>query len=134
VTGVPSYLHLSPDALRFLDSGSLRRAIERSPTIERRSGARKHEVDLRLLDGKKARTPLELAATVFLSRRAAGRQPALRPLGRAALLARLRRDQPYAAAQPGWRRFERRIVELPAYELRRPEHPDVAIRLLRSLL
>ena len=35
-------------------------------------------------------------------------------------------------AGPDWRAFERRIVEVPAYELRRTEHPDSAIRLLRS--
>lgn len=134
VTGVPSYLHLSPDTLRFLTSGSLRKAIERSPTIERRSGTRKHELDLREVGGSLARTPLDLAATVFLSRRAAGGRPALRPLVRGALLARLRREQAYASAQPGWRAFERRIVDLPAYELRRAEHPKVAIRQLRSLL
>lgn len=134
VTGVPSYLHVSSDALRFLDSGSLRSAIERSPTIERRSGTRKHELDVRRLTGKLARAPLKLAATVFLSRRVAGRQPALRPISRRDLTARLRREQPYASAQPGWRAFERRIAELPAYELRRLEHPDIAIRQLRSLL
>jgi hypothetical protein len=133
-TGVPSYLHLSPQALRFLSATHLRRAIERSPVIERRSGARKFEVDLRVLDGKIARIPLRLAATVFLSRRAAGSKPALRPLDRAAMLPRLRREQPYAAAQPNWPAFERRIAGLPAYEMRRPNHPDVAIELLRSLL
>jgi hypothetical protein len=134
VTGVPSYLHLPSQALRFLRSQDLRLAIERSPTIERRSGARKFEVDVRALDGKIARTPLKLAATVFLTRRAAGRRPALQPLGRETLLARLRREQPYASSQPNWRAFERRIATVPAYELRRPEHPDVAVGLLRSLL
>jgi hypothetical protein len=133
-TGVPSYLHLSPQALRFLSTTRLRRAIEQSPVIERRSGARKFEVDLRLLDAKIARKPLRLAATVFLSRRAAGRQPALCTLERADLLTRLRREQPYAASQPNWPVFERRIASLPAYEMRRPKHPDVAIDLLRSLL
>jgi energy-coupling factor transporter ATP-binding protein EcfA2 len=134
VTGIPSFLHLGPDSLRFLQSNALLRVIERSPTIERRSGARKFEVDLRKLGRKIARAPLRLAATVFLSRRAAGRQPTLRKLEREAALLRLRREQPYAIAQPGWRAFERRIADVPAYELRRTEHPAVAVRLLRSLL
>jgi hypothetical protein len=134
ISGVPGYLHVSPQGLRFLRSHPLRKAIERSPTIERRSGARKHEVDLRKLDGKIARAPLRLAATVFLSRRPARRNAVLQPLGREALLERLRREQPYASAQPHWRAFERRAVRIPAYELRRPEHPDIAIRLLRGLL
>jgi hypothetical protein len=133
-TGVPSYLHLSPQALRFLSATRLRTAIEQAPVIERRSGARKFEVDLRLLDAKLARKPLRLAATVFLSRRAAGRQPALCTLERMDLLTRLRREQPYAAAQPNWPAFERRIAKLPAYEMGRPKHPDAAIDLLRSLL
>lgn len=134
VAGVPSYLHLAPQALRFLQSEALRRTIERSPTIERRSGARKFEVDLRELEGKIARAPLRVSATVFLSQRAAGRRPALRKLERDAVLARLRRQQPYAVAQPSWRAFEQRIVDVPAYELRRTEHPDESIGLLRSVL
>ena len=35
VTGVPNYLHLGPQALRFLQSRELRRSIESSPVIER---------------------------------------------------------------------------------------------------
>ncbi len=134
VTGVPSYLHVSRQAVRFLPSTSLRRVIERSPTIERRSGVRKLEIDLRELAVAVAPTPLQLAATVFLSLRATGRHPGLRPLGRAALLAQLRHEQPYASMQPNWREFERRIVDVPAYELRRPDHPKVAVRLVRDLL
>jgi hypothetical protein len=134
VTGVPRYLHVSRHALHFLPSSRLRSAIERSPTIERRSGTRKLEVDVRQLRGKIASRPLRLAATVFLSRRRAGSQPALQRLERKGLVARLRREQPYAAAQPGWRAFERRLVEVPAFELRRPGHPDVAVGLLRNLL
>jgi hypothetical protein len=134
VTGVPSYLHVSPHALRFLHSKRLRRAIERSPTIERRSGALKLAVDLRKLEGSLARVPQRLAAIVFLSRRTAGGRPALRPLERETLLARLRREQPYAAAGPNWSAFERGVLDVPAYELRRAEHPDVAVRLVRSLL
>lgn len=134
VTGVPSYLHLSPQALRFLRSKPLLEAIRGSPTIERRSGTRKLEVDVRKLTGRTARAPLRLAATVFLSKRPATRRPALRRLGRTALVAQLRHEQPYASAQENWRAFERRMVDVPAYELRRPEHPDVAVELLRGLL
>src|SRR5262249_27540946 len=72
ITGVPNYLHLAPSSLGFLPPGSLRRSIERSPVIERRSGARKLEVDLRKLRGEVVRAPLRLAGAVFLSRRRAG--------------------------------------------------------------
>lgn len=135
VTGVPSYLHLARDALGFLPPGALRRAIERSPVIERRSGARKLEVDVRKLHVKLPRKSLRLVATVFLSRRAAGHAQALRTIDRDACISRLRREQPYAVHTfPGWTSFERRVAALPSYELRRTEHPNVAVRLLRELL
>jgi hypothetical protein len=77
---------------------------------------------------------LRLAATVFLSRAAAGRRPPLLRLGRKALVSRLRHEQPYAAGLPNWSGFERRIAMRPAYELRRTEHPDMAVRELRAVL
>jgi hypothetical protein len=58
----------------------------------------------------------------------------LRTLGRNALLARLRREQAYAAGLHNWRDFERRIVGLPAFELRRMENPDVAVEQLKAVL
>ena len=135
VTGVPNYLHLARDAPDFLSPGALRRAIERSPTIQRRSGARKFEVDLRTLGAEAARKPLQLVATVFLSRRAAARRHALRTMDRDACISRLRREQPYAVRTfPGWPAFERRIATLPSYELRRTEHPGNAVRQLQELL
>jgi hypothetical protein len=135
VTGVPNYLHLTQDAPAFLRPGSLRRAIERSPVIHRRSGVRKLEVDLRQLRARIPRAPLRLVATVFLSRRAADRARALEALDRDACVARLRREQHYAVRRfPGWAIFERRVAALPAYELRRTEHPDLAVRQLRELL
>jgi energy-coupling factor transporter ATP-binding protein EcfA2 len=134
VTGVPNYLHVSSSALRLLRSVELRRAVARSPTIERRSGTRKLEVDLRAFSARIARSPLRLAAIVFLSKRTTSRSAALHRLEDRTWLRRLRREQPYACAQPNWRAFERRIADLPTYELRRSEHPDVAIHLLRSVL
>lgn len=135
VTGVSNYLHLTQGALAFLQPGPLRRAIERSPVIQRRSGARKLEVDLRELRARIPRKPLQLVATVFLSRRAARGAQALEALDRDACVARLRREQRYAARRfPGWAAFERRVAALPSYELRRTRHPDLAVRQLRDLL
>ena len=134
VTGVPNYLHVGAPALRFLQSAELHQAITRSPTIERRSGTRKLELDLRTVPGRIARSPLRLAAIDFLSERPASRPPPLRRLEDGIWLRRLRREQPYASAQANWRAFERQVARVPAYELRRTEHPDVAIRLLRSVL
>ena len=135
VTGVPNYLHLAPNALGFLQPGALRRAIERSPVIERRSGVRKLEVDLRKLGAELPRKPLRLVATVFLSRRPAGRTPPLEALAREAFLSQLRREQPYALRRSSvWGAFERRVAALPAYQLRRTEHPGIAVQQLHALL
>jgi hypothetical protein len=135
VTGVPNYLHLVPDALGFLQAGILRRAIERSPVIQRRSGSRKYEVDVRKLGAEPARKPLRLAATVLLSRETTGRAQACYPLERDSFVSRLRREQPYAVERcSDWAGFERRVARVPSYELRRTAHPDIAVRQLRSLL
>ena len=134
VAGTPNYLHVTPDATRFLPEGALLRKIRGSPQIRRRSGARKYEVDVRRLPARLASAPLELAAIVFLSRRTAAPGNPLEAIGRRALLARLRREQPYAANLPEWREFERRIARVPAYELRRLPHPDDSVAELRTLL
>jgi hypothetical protein len=134
VTGVPNYLHVRANALGLLEPGPLRRQIRRAPLIQRRSGARKLEVNLREVRGRITRIPLRLAAAVFLSRRKAGRQPPLKPLTRKQFLARLRSEQPYAAGLPNWRNFERRTMGVPAFELLRTTHPDVAVRELEALL
>jgi hypothetical protein len=134
VTGLPSYLHLIRDSLRFVRSPALRRAIERSPVIQRRSGARKLEVDVRKLPTAGSGKAFRIVATVFLSRRPAGPARAWRALDRSTCLSRLRREQPYAIRRSvDWEAFERRIGKLPAYELRRTE-PAVAVRHLRGLL
>jgi hypothetical protein len=125
---------VTPSALGFLERGPLLAQIQRSPMIRRRSGARKYELDVRTVPVRVATAPLRVAAIVFLSRRAAGRSSALESLGRKAALARLRREQPYAAGLASWREFERRIATLPAYELRRTAHPDAALQQLRALL
>lgn len=134
ITGVSNYLHLHTGALEFVESSQLRRRIQESPVIRRRSGARKFEVDLRELGGEIARAPLQLAATVFLSRRDAGNRSPIEPLRRGALLSRLRREQPYASGFPNWRRFEHHVSRTPAYELRRTRHPGEAIQQLQALL
>jgi len=135
VTGVPNYVHLTQDSLGFVRPTALRRAIERSPMIQRRSGVLKHEIDVRKLPAAGAGKSFRIVATVFLSRRLAGRARALRPLDRRSCVSRLRREQPYAVHTfAGWDAFERRVAARPSYELRRTEHPDIAVRQLRDLL
>ncbi|HEX6998506.1 MAG TPA: serine kinase [Gammaproteobacteria bacterium] len=134
VTGVPSFVHVPAGALASLERGPLVACIRRSPVIRRRSGVRKYEVDLRAVPGRIAGVPLRLAAIVFLSPAPGPHGAALAAVGRNALVRRLRREQPYAAALDGWDAFERRIADLPAYELRRDGHPRASVALLESLL
>ena len=134
ITAAPSYLYLQREALAFLPPGGLRQRILQSPRIRRRSGVVKYQLNLREMRSRIPRSPLKLAATVFLSRRSTRRQSALKPLNQETFLRRLRREQPYASGMSNWGDFERRIARRPAYELLRTEHPDIAVRELRALL
>lgn len=134
ITGVPNYVYVQRDSLAFLPPGELRQRIRRSPRIQRRSGVRKYQADLRTLSTNIPSAPLKLAATVILTRRTAGQKAALHPLSRKKFLTKLRREQPYATGMPNWLGFEERLTKLPYYELRRTDHPDAAIKELRKLL
>lgn len=133
-TGVANFLHLRPDSLRFLERPA-RAAIARgSAIIRRRSGISKLEVDLRRPAFRLAKRPLRIAAVLFLSTRRAAAGPLLVPLRRSAMLERLAASQRYAAHQPGWSAFSKRVPALPAYELRRGAHPRESVAALRELL
>ncbi len=133
-TGVANFLHVQRDALRFV-SDSAAAIIRSSPTIRRRSGVRKFEVDLRNPLFRLAPQPLEIAGTVFMTAQRAGRRrPLAAPLRRADLLGRVRHSQPYAAQQPGWVPFSKGIAQLPAFELRRGAHPEQTADALEALL
>ncbi|HEY8520466.1 MAG TPA: serine kinase [Gammaproteobacteria bacterium] len=134
VTGVPNYVHVPAAALASLERGPLEACVRRAPVIQRRSGVRKHEVDLRAVPGRIAATPLRLAAVVFLSPLRGASAAPLVAVGPDSLLRRLRREQPYAAGLESWAAFERRIVDVPAYELRRTGHPREAVARLEALL
>ena len=132
-TGIANFLHVRRESLRFL-SASDAALLRRSPMIRRRSGVEKLEIDLRQRRFHLARAPLELVAVVDLTPRPAGGRPLLTRLGPRALLQRLRASQPYAASQPGWGAFARRIRSVPAFELRRGSHPRETVEALRQLL
>jgi hypothetical protein len=133
-TGVANFLHLRPDALRFVD-GAARAALRRSGAIiRRRSGVRKLEIDLRRPAYRLARAPLRIRAVLFLSARRAPSDRLLVPLRKSAVLKRLASSQRYAAHQPGWSAFRDRASALPAYELRRGTHPHESVEVLRALL
>jgi hypothetical protein len=132
-TGVANFLHVRRESLRFLppaEAGVIRRA----PVIRRRSGVRKFEIDLRHGRFRLAPRPLEIAALVSLSARRAGGGPLLAPLAPGEARSRLTASQPYAAGQPGWGTFVRRMRAVPAFELRRGSHPRESALALSALL
>jgi hypothetical protein len=133
-TGVANYLHIRRDSLASLARSPEAAMIRASPVITRRSGVDKFEVDLRRQDFQLARSPLKIVATVFLSARNAAPQRRLMPLAAPQLQARLCASQAYAASQPQWSPFLRRICQVPAFELRRGRHPADSVDALRALL
>ncbi len=133
-TGLPNFVHLRSDSLRFLDHPSLEAAIRASPVIRRRSGVRKFEVDLRGRDCRLAARPPRLKSIVFASPQSANGGELLTPLSHREVLRRLRESQPYALQQQGWSAFAKSLSRIEAYELRRGRHPAEATSALRDLL
>jgi hypothetical protein len=131
-TGVANFLHVRRESLRFLPAAEAR-LIRRAPTIRRRSGVRKFEIDLRQRRFRLAPGPLAVSGLVALSPRGAGREPLLLPISSREALERLRLSQPYAAGQPGWRLFAQRMRAVPAFELRRGRHPRESAEALEQL-
>jgi hypothetical protein len=133
-TGIASFLHLRPGGLRLLRRHESAGRIRGSPIIRRRSGAEKHELDLRRTGYRLAPAALRIAAVVFLSKRSASDDRLLIPVAARELAGRLAAHQPYAATQHGWDRFEKNLAGVRAFELRRGTHPRVAVAALRHLL
>ena len=133
-TGVPNFLHVRRDGLAWLDDERHRQWIAGSPTIRRRSGVEKFEIDLRKGPARLA-GPLELAGIVFAAPASAASSVAkLHPVDSHDVPARLAAEQAYAASQPAWADFARTSTRLSAFELVRGQHPSESIRLLRQLL
>ena len=133
-TGVANFLHVRSDSLRWLGKSPEAAAIRRSPVIRRRSGVRKFEVDLRRGEYRLAPAPLKIAAVVFLSPQSAGHGPLLKSLPKSVALARLAGAQAYAANQPEWTGFSKKILGLETFELRRGHHPQEGVEALNTLL
>ena len=132
-TGVANFLHVRADSLKWIAKPVARR-IRQSPVIQRRSGIRKYEVDLRTGGHRLAARPQKIAAVVFLSAKRAGKQPLLLPLSRAATLARLAEAQAYVVNQPEWPALAGGVARLRGFELRRGVHPYDSVDALRTLL
>jgi hypothetical protein len=133
-TGIASFLHIRADSLRFLTGSAHAGDIRRSPTILRRSGVEKLEIDLRRPGYRLAARPLRLGAIVFLSAQSPGRAPLLTSLRSSEAKERLAASQRYAASQPSWGAFRRQVSRMPAFELRRGRHPLEAVEALEKLL
>jgi hypothetical protein len=133
-SGIANYIHLRRDSLRFVADPKTARELGRAATIRRRSGVCKLEIDLRQPRFRLARAPLQIAASVFVSAAPARAGEPLRPLARRDALARLAAEQPYAAAQAGWRAFVKAFSRVPAFELRRSGHPQDGVAVLKNLL
>jgi len=130
-TGLASFLHLRDDSLAAVERGTAA-ALRRAPTIRRRSGVSKYEIDLRRRFAL-ARRPPRIDAVVFLSRRRR-RGTLLVALSAPAMLRRLRALQPYAVAAASWPAFERSVRGVAAFELGRGAHPAASVDALRTLL
>lgn len=133
-TGVANFVHVRRDSLRFLDQTRHAARIRESPVIQRRSGARKFEFDLRRRGYRLAETPLNVAAVVFTSPEQASNGRLLKPLRKSELLVRLRAAQPYAANSSGWTTFMKNVAGVSAFELQRGRHPLEAVHSLREML
>lgn len=133
-TGVANFLHIKAEALPLIDDARARAWIGDAPVIRRRSGVQKHEADLRGAGRRLAQAPLALAGAVFVSAERGERHGLLRPLPAGEVAQRMAADQPYAAGQPGWRRFLQQLSLLGVHELRRGSHPRHGVDALRGLL
>jgi hypothetical protein len=133
-TGIANFLHVRSDSLRWLGKTRDAAAIRKSPVIQRRSGVRKFEVDLRRRAYRLAASPLKITAVVFLSPQSTNDRSLLKPLSKSDLLAKLTAAQAYAANQPKWAAFCKGVLGLNAFELRRGNHPLEAVDTLRALL
>jgi hypothetical protein len=133
-TGVANFLHVRADSLRWLGRSREAAAIRKSPVIQRRSGVKKFELDLRSEGFRLAKSPLKIIAVVFLSSQGAGAHPLLQSLPKSELRSKLAATQAYGASRPQWRAFNRNVSRLDAFELRRGRHPLEAVEALRSVL
>ncbi|KLD69448.1 serine kinase [Xanthomonas pisi] len=133
-TGVANFLHLRPESLGLLDART-RAWISASPTIARRSGVHKYEVDIRHGHATLAPTPLQLSAVLMLSSQPADASaPVLAPVPVTQIAECLARDQPYAAGQPGWQRFVAQVQRVGMFTLRRGAHPHASVEAVLQVL
>jgi hypothetical protein len=133
-TGTPNFLHVRTDSIAWLGANAVAALIRKSPVIERRSGVKKYELDLRSGSFRLASKPLKIAAVVFLSPKRARSPALLTPLSQRDTSARMKAEQAYGAGLPQWREFQCGLSSLGGFELRRGDHPRDGAQALRQLL
>ena len=132
-SGLSAYVHARVEALPLIGDRRARLTAGRAPLIQRRSGVRKREIDLREARVRLASRPLRIVATVVLSARRARGALRLEPLTVAELKRILRKEQPFAVDRPGWREFERRVLRAGGFRLERGACADAVANLRRLL-
>jgi len=132
-SGLSAFTHSREDALQLISDRRARQAAHRAPRIRRRSGMQKREIDLRTSGARLAPRPLRIVSTVVLSAQPANGRGALVPLTPAQLKRILRAEQPFAAARPGWKEFERRAIRAGGFTLHRVPPAD-GVASLREIL
>jgi len=112
VRGVPAFVHLLDDMLGLFPKHALM-----ASSITRRSGAVKHEIDVRATFKRPMRVCAPLAGCVFLTARRQQVTPAVRRLTPEAAQRQLVRSQPFAPNYPRWPDVVALIRRLPAVAL-----------------
>jgi hypothetical protein len=133
-TGIANFLHITDDSLRWVARARDIAAIRKAPVIQRRSGAKKYEVNLRHGSFHLAASSVATVAVVFLSLQRGVPGRLLEPLGKSDLLSRLSQAQAYAANQPHWGLFERAAAHRRAFVLRRGAHPRDSVEALAAIV
>jgi hypothetical protein len=133
-TGVANFLHVRAESLRWLERSPQTSLIRRSPTIRRRSGIKKFEMDLRNKQFRLAQKPLKIVAVAFLTPQRASGGPILRLAAKASATAKMLDMQGYGASLPQWRAFRENFSHLALFEARRGRHPDETVEALRAFL
>jgi len=132
-TGLSAFVHARDDSIPLIDDRRARRHAASAPCIERRSGARKREIDLRSVRARLAPKPLRIVAALVLSAQP-GRDGSLLTRVSASQLRRvLRAEQSYAMGQPGWAEFEKRLLKTTGFQLHRAP-PAMGVAAVRELL
>jgi len=133
-TALPNFLHVQRSVLRYARGTAEALAAARAPTIVRRSGVEKLEIDLRRNPWRLSRMAVKIVGILSLSKARANGQPLLASLSKRHSARVLDRTQLVGRDHVGWPEFRRHALALPAYELARGAHPRQSADAVAALL